>query len=135
MNVNEFVLRKYSELVATINLDIYVAGAVPPSKNYPFAVISEVQVSERLVRPHRQWVVFGTIEVVTGSKSPIGWTTCMQLSEDVDGVINNGVQHKGNGYIMHSTYLQNSLTIPEQGDFGYVYRNIMTYIHQVSFAT
>lgn len=135
MNVNEFILRAYSDLIEGAGIDVYVAGAVPPNKSYPFAVITEVQVSERLVRPHRQWVVFGTIEVVTGSKSPIGWTTCLQLSDQVDGAINDGSQYKDNGYIIHSTYLQNSLTLPEQGDFGYVYRNIMTYIHQVSFAT
>lgn len=135
MTVNEFVVRKYTELVEDAGLTIYTAGAVPPNQTFPYVVITEVQVSQRLVTPYKQWVVFGTLEVVTGGKSPVGWLESLQLSEQVDQAINNGTQHKSNGYIMHSTYQQNSLTLPEEGDFGYVYRNIISYIHQVSIVT
>lgn len=134
MIVDQFVLDKYVELIGGLGLDVYSAGAVPQGQAYPYIIISDIQVIQRVFEG-KQWNIFGTIEIITGSKNPVGKSQSYQLAEQIDNVINNGTQHSGNGYIMDSTYLQSSTTLDEEGSFGYIYRNIRFYVHQVSLHT
>lgn len=131
MIVDQFVLDKYVELIGGLGLAVYSAGAVPQSQEYPYVIVSEIQAIQRVFEG-LQWNVFGTIQIVTGSVNPIGKRQSYELAEQIDNVINNGVQHSGNGYVMDSTYLQSSTTLDEEGSFGYIYRNIRFYTHQVS---
>jgi hypothetical protein len=134
MIVDQFVLDKYVELISATGLSVFSAGAVPQGQLYPYVIVTEIQTISRVFEG-KQWVVFGTVQIVTGNNNPVGRKQAYQLAEVVDNAIDNGIQHSGNGYIMDSTYLQSSSPLDEQGSFGYIYRNIRVYTHQISLST
>jgi len=130
MIVEEFVQSKYYTDLAGLGLQVYSSGAVPEDVSYPYVLIGDIQVIQRK-NPCLLWTAFVTVDIVTGSLSPIGRSNVFDLAEQVEGVLNTPTQYTANGYTLYNTYLQNSNQLEERGTFGYIYRNLRTYQHEI----
>lgn len=134
MIVDEFILRYYSELIEDLGYVCRVENAIPDTQTYPFVVIREVQCIERIT-PCPVWICYVTLDIVTGSKNQIGRLPSLEIADTVHNAIKSSVGHESDGYRVNSTYTTNSSPLSESDSINYVYRNIRTYVHQVSIVS
>jgi hypothetical protein len=134
MIVDEFVLRYYSELIEDLGYVCKVENAIPDTQAYPFVVIRDIQCIERFT-PCPIWVCYVTLDIVTGSKNQIGRLPSLEIADIIHEAIKSSVGHQSDGYRVNSTYTTNSSPLSESDSINYVYRNIRTYVHQVSIVS
>ena len=134
MIVDEFLLRYYYDLVTDLGYECHVADAVPDVLNYPHVVIGEVQCFERFA-PCPMWVCYVTLDIVTGAKSQIGRVQSLTIAEAIHNAVKSSAGFSDNGYKINSTYTTNSSPLSESDSINYVYRNVRTYVHQVSIVS
>jgi hypothetical protein len=134
MIVDEFVLRYYSELIEDLGYVCKVENAIPDTQTYPFVVIRDIQCIERF-SPCPIWVCYVTLDIVTGSKNQIGRLPSLEIADIIHESIKSSVGHQSDGYRVNSTYTTNSFPLSESDSINYVYRNIRTYVHQVSIVS
>lgn len=130
MIVEEFLQTKYFQDISLLGLKVYSSGAVPEDVKYPYILIGEIQAIQR-INPCPMWTCYVTVDIVTGDLSPIGRKQMFDLASSIEGAINVPGTYESNGYKIYNTYLQNSLPLEESGTFGYIYRNLRTYVHQI----
>lgn len=134
MIVDEFILRYYSELIEDLGYVVKVENAIPDTQSYPFVVIREVQCIERIT-PCPIWICYVTLDIVTGSKNQIGRLPSLGIADQIHDAVKASVGHESDGYRVNSTYTTNSSPLSESDSINYVYRNIRTYVHQVSIVS
>jgi hypothetical protein len=134
MIVDEFIHRYYFDTISTLGYECFVEDAIPETLPYPFVVLREVQCIERF-SPCPMWVSYVTIDIVTGSKNKIGRVPSLQIAEDIHTAIKSSVGYTDEGYRVNSTYTTNSTPLSESDSINNVYRNIRTYVHQVSIVS
>jgi hypothetical protein len=134
MIVDEFILRYYSAVVEGLGYVVKVENAIPDTQSYPFVVIRDIQCIER-VAPCSMWICYVTLDIVTGSKNQIGRLPSLTIADDIHFQIKSSAGYESNGYRINSTYTTNSSPLSESDSINYVYRNIRTYVHQVSIVS
>lgn len=134
MIVDEFVHRYYFDIINTLGYECYVEDAIPETLAYPFVVIRQVQCFERIA-PCPMWICYATIDIVTGSKSKIGRVPSLEIAEDIHNAIKSSNGYSDEGYRVNSAYTTNSDPLSESDSINNVYRNIRTYIHQISIVS
>lgn len=131
MIVDEFILRHYFETINGLGYDCYVSDAIPETAQYPFVVIGEVQCIERVI-PCPMWICYVTLDIVTGAKSQVGRVESLQIADAVHQAVKSTQGDSSDGYKIDSIYTTNSAPLSESDSINYIYRNIRTYINQVS---
>lgn len=134
MIVDEFILRHYYSVINDLGYDVHVADAIPETAQYPFVVIGEVQCIERIALCP-MWICYVTLDIVTGAKSQIGRVQSLQIADEIHNAIKASAGDSDNGYKINSIYTTNSGPLSESDTITYVYRNIRTYINQVSIVS
>jgi hypothetical protein len=134
MIVDEFLLRYYYNIVSDLGYKIFVSNAVPDGETYPYVVITDVQCIER-VQPCPLWVCYVTLDIVTGSKSQIGRLQSLGIADNIHNAVKDSIGYQDNGYKVNSSYTTGSNPLDESDSITYVYRNIRTYVHQVSIVS
>ena len=134
MNVHEALVRGYVTTISGLGYSVYQESAVPENADYPFVLISTVQVIQRFAKPCLVYEAFVTVDIVTGSLSPVGNLQALGIAEDIDDAINpaNSDITIGGGWVVGSTYLQSSNNISSRSNEKYIYRNLLTYRHLIS---
>lgn len=131
MIVDEFLLRYYYELASDLDYKIYVSNAIPDGEVYPYIVIGDVQCIERL-SPCPLWICYVTLDIVTGAKSQIGRVASLGIADQIHSAVKATIGFEDNGYKINSSYTTGSNPLDESDSISYVYRNVRTYVHQVS---
>jgi hypothetical protein len=134
MIVDEFLLRYYYDLVTDLGYDIHVSNAIPETENYPYVVIGDVQCIERF-NPCPLWICYVTLDIVTGAKSQIGRVQSLTMADAIHNAVKASAGHTSDGYKINSSYTTNSNPLDESDSISYVYRNVRTYVHQVSIVS
>lgn len=131
MIVDEFILRHYFGVINNLQYECYVSDAIPETVQYPFVVIGEVQCIERVV-PCPMWICYVTLDIVTGSKGQIGRVQSLEIADNIHQAIKASAGVSSDGYKVNSIYTTNSAPLSESDSINYIYRNIRTYINQVT---
>ena len=133
MSVHEALLKAYYTTISGLGYACYQEFAVPENVNYPFVLISTIQVIQRQVKPCVQYECFVTVDIVTGSISPVGNLQAVGIAEDIDAAINDPETNiaLASPWVIGNTYLQSSNNLSSRNDDSYIYRNIRTYRHLI----
>ena len=131
MVVDKFLSDYYAVTIGSLGYPIFQAGAVPEGQAYPYVLINAIQSIERL-SPCLAYNCFVTIDIVTQHNAPLGKAQMYSIASDIDEIVNDKTQYSSDGWKIDNTYMSNSTDLEEQGNFGYIYRNLRVYQHQVS---
>lgn len=131
MVVDKFLNDYYATSISGLGYAVFQAGAVPEAQAYPYVLINSIQSIER-ISPCLAYNCFVTIDIVTHDNAPVGKAQMYSIASDIDSLINNKSQYDADGWKIDNTYMSSSTDLEEQGNFGYIYRNLRVYQHQVS---
>lgn len=125
----------FQALNPEIGVPIYDAFSVPESAVYPYVIIAEIAVSERIPNGCKIYNATVTLDVVTGFNSPTGMNTAWNISEYITNIINpmnlQDLDIEGNGWVIGETRLVGSNPIQLRSNTFYIYRNLLTFSHIV----
>ena len=118
-----------------IGIPIYDAFAVKTDATYPYVIISDISVQERIPNGCKIYNATVTLDVVTGFSSPTGMNEAWNISEDITAIINPmsfaDLNIEGNGWAIGETRLVGSNPIQLRTGNYWIYRNILVFSHIV----
>lgn len=125
----------FQALNPEIGVSIYDAFAVPESATYPYVIISEISVQERIPNGCKIYNATVTLDVVTGFSSPTGMNQAWNITEDIVEIVNpmnlQDLDIEGNGWVIGETRLVGSNPIQLKTNNYWIYRNILVFSHIV----
>jgi hypothetical protein len=126
----------FESLSYGLNIPVYDAFAIPTGVSYPYVIIAEVQVSERLPNGCEIYNANVTVDIVTGFSSPKGMNEAWNISEVVKSIIrpSNGedINLNDKGWNVGETRLLGSNPNQFRTDNWWIYRNILQFSHIVA---
>lgn len=123
----------FQALNPEIGVSIYDAFSVPESATYPYVIISEISVQERIPNGCKIYNATVTLDVVTGFSSPTGMNQAWNITEDIVSIVNpmnfQDLDIEGNGWVIGETRLVGSNPIQLKTNNYWIYRNILVFSH------
>lgn len=125
----------FQALNPEIGIPIYDAFSVPVSATYPYVIISDISVQERLPNGCKIYNATVTLDVVTGFTSPTGMNAAWNISEDITAIVNpmslQDLDIEGNGWAIGETRLVSSNPVQLKTGTFWIYRNVLVFSHIV----
>lgn len=125
----------FQALSPEIGIPIYDAFAVKTEATYPYVIISNISVSERIPNGCKIYNATVTLDVVTGFSSPTGMAIAWNISEMITDIVNpmnlQDLDIEGNGWAIGETRLSGSNPIQLRTGTFWIYRNLLTFNHIV----
>lgn len=125
----------FQALSPEIGIPIYDAYAVPLSAIYPYVIISDISVQERIPNGCKLYNATVTLDIVTGFSSPTGMNSAWNISEDITDIVNPmsfaDLNIESNGWEIGETRLSGSNPVQLRSDNYWIYRNVLTFSHIV----
>lgn len=125
----------FQALNPEIGVSIYDAFSVPESATYPYVIISDISVQERIPNGCKIYNATVTLDVVTGFNSPTGMNEAWNISEDITSIVNpmnfQDLDIEGNGWVIGETRLVGSNPIQLRTNNYWIYRSLLTFSHIV----
>ena len=125
----------FQALNPEIGVPIYDAFSVPESASYPYVIISDISVQERIPNGCKIYNATVTLDVVTGFSSPTGMNTAWNISEDITDIVNPMDMEDlvpGNGWNIGETRLVGSNPLQLRTGAYWIYRNVLVFSHIVN---
>lgn len=112
---------------------IYDAFAIPETVQYPYVILSQIDVREDINQSCRLWRCDVTLDVVTGFSSPTGMGKAYEIGEKIESIINplNRKSINITGYKIGTTRLTASSGVQLMTNNYWIYRNVRTYSHVI----
>lgn len=112
---------------------IYDAFAIPETVQYPYVIISQIDVREDLAASCKTWRCDVTLDVVTGFSSPTGMGKAYEIGDKIEKIINpnNRKAIDVEGYKIGQTRLTGSTGLQLMTNNYWIYRNIRVYSHVI----
>lgn len=125
----------FQALSPEIGIPVYDAFAIPESATYPYVIISDISVSERLPNGSKIYNVVVTLDVVTGFTSPTGSNQSYEISGEIQEIVNpmdmSDLNIEENGWAIGETRLIGSNPIQLRSGAYWIYRNVLSFSHIV----
>lgn len=125
----------FQALNPEIGVPIYDAFAIRESATYPYVIISDISVSERLPNGSKIYNVVVTLDVVTGFTSPTGSNQAYEISGNIRAIVDpmdlQDLNIEGNGWAIGETRLLGSNPIQLRSGSYWIYRNVLSFSHIV----
>jgi hypothetical protein len=125
----------FQALTHEIGIPIYDAFAIPATAVYPYVIISNISVSERIPNGCKIYNATVTLDIVTGFSSPTGMSSAWNISELITDIINpmnlQDLDIEGNGWVIGETRLSGSNPIQLRTGNYWIYRNLLVFNHIV----
>lgn len=125
----------FQALNPEIGIPIYDAFSVPVSATYPYVIISEISVQERIPNGCKIYNATVTLDVVTGFTSPTGMNAAWSISEDITDIVNPmdlaDLVVDGYGWSIGETRLIGSNPVQLKTGTFWIYRNVLVFSHIV----
>ena len=88
MDISLAIKTGYFQSLLDIDVPVYDAFAIPVSATYPYVIIANITVRERLPNGCKIYNADVTLDVVTGFDSPTGMDQAWGISEQIYEIIN-----------------------------------------------
>jgi len=125
----------FKALNPEIGISIYDAFAAPESASYPYVIISDISVSERLPNGCKIYNATVTLDIVTGFSSPTGMNQAWEISEDITDIVNPmdlaDLDIENIGWAIGETRLIGSNPVQLRSNNYWIYRNVLQFSHIV----
>lgn len=125
----------FQALSPEIGIPVYDAFAIPENATYPYVIIADISVQERLPNGCKIYNASVTLDVVTGFNSPTGMNEAWNISEDIRAIIDpmdlQDLDIESNGWAIGETRLTGSNPIQLRTGSYWVYRNVLIFNHIV----
>ena len=123
----------YQALYTGLDVPVYQPFAIPETVNYPYVIISSIDIREDISQSCKLWRVDVTLDVVTGSPSPTGMNQAYEIGGEIEDIINPPSRESipVEGYVIGSTRLIGSTPLQLRTKDWWIYRNIRVYSHVV----
>ena len=125
----------YQALTPEIGIPVYDAFSIPESASYPYVIISNISVRERIPNGCKIYDADVTLDVVTGFSSPTGMNAAWDICEDITDIINpislQDLDIEGNGWVIGETRLSGSNPVQLRTNNYWIYRNVIQFNHIV----
>lgn len=125
----------FQALNPEIGIPIYDAFSVPSNAVYPYVIIADISVQERLPNGCKIYNATVTLDIVTGFTSPTGMNAAWNISEDITDIVNpmnlQDLNIEGNGWGIGETRLASSNPVQLKTGTYWIYRNVLQFSHIV----
>lgn len=125
----------FQALNPEISIPIYNAFAVPESAVYPYVIISDISVSERIPNGCKIYNATVTLDVVTGFLSPTGSSQAFNISKSITDIVNpmnlQDLNIESMDWAIGETRLVGSNPVQLRTGNYWIYRNVLQFSHIV----
>ena len=125
----------FQALSPEIGIPVYDAFAIPENATYPYVIIADISVQERLPNGCKIYNASVTLDVVTGFNSPTGMNEAWNISESITDIINPNnmidLDIHVVGWAIGETRLTGSNPIQLRTGNYWIYRNVLIFNHIV----
>lgn len=120
-------------LDGAISAEIFDAFALPENTPYPYVLIGSQTETQREVSNGKVYDVTVQIDVVTGSKDPIGRRESELIAAEIEAIINpdseNDIDISASGYVIADTNRDQGFSQSDRNGIFYINRKIIIYRH------
>lgn len=120
-------------LEGAISAEIFDAFALPENTPYPYVLIGSQTETQREVSNGKVYDVTVQIDVVTGSKDPIGRRESELIAAEIEAIINpdseNDIDISASGYVIADTNRDQGFSQSDRNGIFYINRKIIIYRH------
>lgn len=136
MDISLAIKTGYSQALSPeIGIPVYDAFAIPENAIYPYVIIADISVQERLPNGCKIYNASVTLDVVTGFNSPTGMNQAWEITEDIRAIIDpmdlQDLDIESNGWAIGETRLTGSNPIQLRTGNYWIYRNVLQFSHIV----